>query len=736
MKLIKRLLKIIVALVLILVVGAVALVFLVDPNMFKPRIESIARDQGVELNINGNLGWQLWPALGVQVNDIRVAALESPEDPIATLSSASLRLAIRPLLSGNLEVHHLLIDGAELDLRVNEAGEGNWEALLPDEADAEQAATTPEPEPSEAEAPQELQLAVEQISLRNSALSYKDAGTGQTFELSSLNLELNAFNLQGNPFNLELSWRAAFEDRELFGNQPLELIGDLSSRLQLADDMSEARLTEGRLTLDLARAGASDDIDLTFSLQAFELLEAPRYQGNLSLEPFNLKALMEVLGLPAIETDSAQALTKLAFNGQFNGTAEQFSLDPLTIELDDTRIEGRFAVTDFSTQAIELVLEGDRLNIDDYLPPATEEEAQESEATGDEELIPLETVKSLNANVSLDFKQLQAMGLTFNDLVVRLAAKDGLVQLSEAGLNAYEGRFDARGQLDARGDTAQISFNSELANFQLSPVLADLEMDEKLKLSGALNGQAKGATRGLTKNQLMDALDAEAELSGAQVRLAPLNIEQRFCQMVNLVSQVEKAPQEWPNFTQMRQLAGQVRIDNQVVKVTSFDAEVSELNLGLQGQLNLKDELYNFVLPLKLGSEVTSDSGCRVPSNYWVNRSLSLLRCQGSLAELNPLSDCGFDSAGVQSLIKDFAEYRIKEKHGESIDAEKERARERVEEEKQKLRDKIREKLSGGQNEEKEGEQDETQEGETQDGEVQEAEPKTPEDRLKRLLGR
>lgn len=717
MKLIKRLLKIIAALVLLLVIGAVALVFLFDPNVFKPRLESMARNQGIELNIDGNLGWQLWPALGVEVNDIRVAAIETPEEPIATLNSASLRLAIRPLLGGNLEVHHLLIDGAELDLRVNEAGKGNWEALLPDQTEVQEPAL--ESEPEQAEAVEQLQLAVEQISLRNSALRYRDEGSGQSFDLSALNLELNDFNLQGNPFDLELNWRAGFEDRDLFGDQPLELIGDLRSRLQLAADMSEARLTDGRLNLDLARAGASDAINLIFSLQATQLLDAPRYQGDLKLEPFNLKALMEMLGLPEIETDSSQALTRLAFNGQFSGTTEEFSLDPLTIELDDTRIDGRFAVTDFSTLALELVLEGDRLNVDDYLPPATEEEAEQPEATGDEELIPLETVKSLNADVSLDFQQLQAMSLTFNDLVVRLSAKDGLVRLSEAGLNAYEGRLDAQGQLDARGDTARINFNGELANFQLAPVLADLEMDEKLKLSGALNAQAEGETQGLTMNQLMDALDAQAQFSGAQVRLAPLNIEQRFCQLVNLVSQAEKVPQEWPDYTQMRELVGQVRIEDQVVKVTSFEAAVSELNLGLQGQLNLKEELYNFVLPLKLGSEATSDSGCRVPSNYWVNRSLSLLRCKGSLAELNPVSDCGFDSDGVQSLIKDFAKFRIEEKHGESIDAEKERAKEKIEEEKQQLRDKIREKLGGG-------EQEGNQEGESD----------SPEDRLKRLLGR
>ena len=90
----------------------ILLVLLFDPNMFKPRIEALAREQGVALNINGDLGWTLWPSLGIDVSDVRVAALSAPDKPIAQLEEASLLLAIKPLFSGDVVVHHVLVDGA------------------------------------------------------------------------------------------------------------------------------------------------------------------------------------------------------------------------------------------------------------------------------------------------------------------------------------------------------------------------------------------------------------------------------------------------------------------------------------------------------------------------------------------------------------------------------------------------------------------------------------------------
>lgn len=50
---------------------------------------------------------------------------------------------------------------------------------------------------------------------------------------------------------------------------------------------------------------------------------------------------------------------------------------------------------------------------------------------------------------------------------------------------------------------------------------------------------------------------------------------------------------------------------------------------------------------------------------------MSLLRCKGIYAEINPAKDCRPDKDMLNAVIKDFAEYKLKEKHGEKIEAKK-----------------------------------------------------------------
>jgi AsmA protein len=123
---VKLILKILAAIV-VLVVVAVLLVLFFDLNFLKPRIEQTAREQGFDLRINGDLSWAFWPSLGVSVEDIRVAPASAPDKPVALLKQASLLVEVRPLFSGQVKVHHVRVDGAEINLVVDAKGKGNWE---------------------------------------------------------------------------------------------------------------------------------------------------------------------------------------------------------------------------------------------------------------------------------------------------------------------------------------------------------------------------------------------------------------------------------------------------------------------------------------------------------------------------------------------------------------------------------------------------------------------------------
>src|SRR5690606_29071746 len=94
-------------------------------------------------------------------------------------------------------------------------------------------------------------------------------------------------------------------------------------------------------------------------------------------------------------------------------------------------------------------------------------------------------------------------------------------------------------------------------------------------------------------------------------------------------------------------------------------------------------------IKIAAASESARLKGCSLgATNYWVDRGLSLLRCAGSFGAIDPLKDCGFDKNALGDLTKDFAEYKVREKHGDKIEA----AEQKVEEKKQELKQKTEEK--------------------------------------------
>jgi len=674
MKLLKRLFKGLTALVLVVVVAAVALVFLLDPNIFKPRLEALAQDQGLELNIDGNLGWQLWPNLGLEVRDIRLATVADPHTSLMNLEQASLRVQTWPLLSGRVQVHEI------------EQGRGNWETLTSSSASKtagpEASTTDAEARGADGASGSALELAVERISLQDATLNYRDMASGQSLTLAPLNLDVSGFNLQGESFDLALGWQAQINNPD-WGAEPLAITGGVSGQTLLARDFDYLQLTQGQLTLDLARAGASGSIRLNLGLRAEGLLSEPAYTGQLSLAPFNPKKMMQLLSLPAIDTQRPEALTRLGLDMDFKGTNTRLTLDPIRLTLDDTHINGVLAVTDFERQALRVDLTGNQLNLDDYLPPAPAEATEPEPTDGDQALIPLDLVRGLDLNLRLAFDALTLTGLKARDIELHVRADDGLLTLEQARLQAYEGDLEVGGTLDARGQTAATDFSAQLNGLALAPLLSDLELDQDMQLTGALNGDLKGKTRGVTMNQLMESLTAEANFSGAQVRLAPLNVEQQFCQIVRMASRAESDPnQAWADYTQLTELSGRALVQNQVVELKDVRAGVERLTLGVQGQVDLQQALVDLTLPLRLGSESTSDQGCQVTSNYWINRSLSLLRCRGSLEAFNPAKDCRPDKEGLAQLAQDYARFRLEDK-----------AKDKVEEKTGELKERAREKL-------------------------------------------
>lgn len=123
--------KIIFALLLIvvLIVGALAgyMTYLFDPNEYKAEIEQQAKQKaGIELAINGPIGWSLYPTLAVELSDIS-AQLSSPQQQ-AYLNSARAIISIPALLGGKVEADSIQIKG--LALSIPDQNQGNLDLSI------------------------------------------------------------------------------------------------------------------------------------------------------------------------------------------------------------------------------------------------------------------------------------------------------------------------------------------------------------------------------------------------------------------------------------------------------------------------------------------------------------------------------------------------------------------------------------------------------------------------------
>lgn len=120
----------ILGLLLIIVALGFALTHLFDPNDYKDEIRQLARDKAnVELTLNGDIGWSLFPWLGLELHDAHVATLTAPDQPFADVQMLGLSVRVLPLLRRQVQMSDIRVEGLNLALHRDENGHGNWEDI-------------------------------------------------------------------------------------------------------------------------------------------------------------------------------------------------------------------------------------------------------------------------------------------------------------------------------------------------------------------------------------------------------------------------------------------------------------------------------------------------------------------------------------------------------------------------------------------------------------------------------
>lgn len=708
-------------LLLIIVALGFALTHLFDPNDYKEEIRQIARDKAhIELTLNGDIGWSLFPWLGLELHEASVATLTAPTQPFADLQMLGLSVRVLPLLRREVQMSDVRVEGLNLRLNRDKQGHGNWEDIgknLPDET-----TDAPAPAPVETVAetkpekpPQPIRLDIDSLTINNARVEYTDEQTGKQLSAESIQLSAGAIH-EGASIPLKLT---AF----LGSNQPLmrvktELNGNL--RIQRAlkryqfEDMrlsGEATgeplqgktvsfSTQGQLLVDLA-ANVAEWTNLKLSanqlralgeLKVNDLDKTPQVSGALSVAQFDLAKFLESVGhpLPAMAPGS---LSKVELVSRLKGTPTSVALENLNLKLDESTFSGRVAVDDFAKQSLRVQLKADTFNADNYLPAKSEAakgataarqaEVQNSEAGAmaaggntplpdaptkgawsTDKLLPLTRLRSLDIDADLAFGQLTLSQLPIQNAALKASGIDGQLKLDTLSGGLYNGTFQANGTLDVRQDLPLLAMQTHIKQVPVEKILQAQGKTPPVKGQVTLDSNLTG--RGNSQKALIDSLNGTASFVINNGVLLNANIEQQVCTGIALLNRKTLASTPPGKDTPFQELRGNLTLRNGVASNPDLKVRIPGLTVNGNGDVDLRvlGMDYRVGIIVEGDKREVPDPACQVGANF---QGIEVpLRCRGPL-ELGAKA-CRLDKDGLGQVALKAAGNRLNEKLEEKLD--------------------------------------------------------------------
>ncbi len=712
---------VILGLLLLIVALGFALTHLFDPNDYKDEIRALARDKaGLELNIGGDIGWSLFPWLGLELHDTTLASVRTPEQPFADLRMLGLSVRVLPLFSREVQMSDITLNGLNLTLTRDEKGRGNWEGVgRPSDKQAQPDDTTAaEPSKPVTEAPdasprRPLQLDIDSLTISDARVAYHDAQSGQQFsaegielttgairEATSIPVKLNAFFGSNKPVmraRTELQGSLRFDSKlQRYQLEDLRLSGEASGEPLQGKTLSFS--AQGQLLADLA-ADIAEWTSLKFTanqlrglgeLKVRDLQDQPKLAGTLTIAAFNLREFLENLGQQLPPMADSTALSKVELVTRIDGSSTSLSLEDLNLKLDDSAFTGRIAVSDFAKQALRAELKGDQLNLDRYLPPPakqasadtarkSEVETTEAAAVGsgttplpdkptqhawsDAQMLPVNALRSLDTRIKLDIGSLTAMKLPLDSFALRARSAGGLLTLEELRAGLYNGRLEASASVDVRPPVPLLTSQTRLARVPVERLLQS--QGEKVVIKGLMNLDADLRSQGNSEKAWIDNLNGKIGFIVDNGVLVDANLEQQLCHAIATLNRKPLAGEPRSKDTPFRELKGNLTLRDGVASNPDLKASIPGLTVNGNGDLDLRV----LGMDYRVGIVIEGDKGdmpdpaCSVNERYvgieWP------LRCRGPL-ELGAKA-CRFDKDGLGKIAARLAGEKLNEKIEEKL---------------------------------------------------------------------
>jgi AsmA protein len=200
--------KFIIFIVILVIAGLIALLFIVDPNDYKQEISSqVEKATGRTLTLDGDIKLSVFPWIALELGPLSLSnAAGFKADSFAKVQAAEIRIKLMPLLKKQLEMDTIILDGLALNLEKNKAGKTNWDDLVAKNDTS--ADTTKKVDASSNDGPALAAISIAGVKLTNASILWSDATTAENYKLQNFNLNTDPL-VPGKPTALDMEFDVA-----------------------------------------------------------------------------------------------------------------------------------------------------------------------------------------------------------------------------------------------------------------------------------------------------------------------------------------------------------------------------------------------------------------------------------------------------------------------------------------------------------------------------------------------
>ena len=625
----KKLITLSLILFLIIIGGFFAFLMTFDVNQYKGNIiSSVEKQTKRTFNIEGELALGISLIPTIQVSGVSLGNADwGSQANMLDVGTFEAQIAIMPLLSRTVVVKRLILNDATILLEKNAKGEANWVFSEPDA----EAAAKPQAESSDAALALNDENIIEKISINNVRLTYIDATSGKTEKIVITNLDVQADDLN-SPLGIEL--KATYNDLEValtantgslqtvMSNKPFMF--DINAAVGAIKLAADGSVKQPKDAVGI-KANVDVEIDNVSDLNAFVKQELPDFgpvkltadiaddDGSMLVNSLaaNLgKAKLNVSG--RIQDPKNTIGINLSFSFSIESLSDLNALlqselpetGPLSIEGNISDKDGGYAVSDLQLVMAETDLSGNltvsvsgkrpaliatltskQIDLTPFMSEETEKAPKKDKLFSSDPL-PLEVLKSANANLSLTARTIKTASYDLQDTEIKLQLNDGNLTLSRLAAGILGGKLNGSLNLAAKGKQATIDTRLDLSNIQLSQLPALSKKISGAATTVSINGKGSGKSvaaimAGL--NGQLKVTTEEGKISNAAMKAVSADVLMKTLSLLKTGKKQEGSILECAviNFTIKD---GMAVADNGIAMMTS------ELNVLGGGSVNLKTE--------------------------------------------------------------------------------------------------------------------------------------------------